>query len=71
MAGNSDGFRDRSLTLRGTVDSRFFIGTGNRWVLRSYELPHNNPPQATRWSGHFVFNRQAQRAPERERWTAQ
>ena len=27
----------------------------------------NNPLQATRWSGHLVFNRQAQRAPERER----
>ncbi len=27
----------------------------------------NNPPQATRWNGHLVFNRQAQRAPERER----
>ena len=29
MAGNSDGFRDRSLTLGGTVDSRFLIGTGS------------------------------------------
>jgi len=31
-------------------------------------MRHNNPLQATRWSGHFVFNRQAQRAPERERY---
>lgn len=28
----------------------------------------NRPLQATRWSGHLVFNRQVQRAPERERW---
>jgi len=28
----------------------------------------NNPLQATRWSGHLFFNRQAQRAPERKRY---
>ena len=27
----------------------------------------NHPLQATRWSGHLFFNRQAQRAPEQER----
>jgi len=30
-------------------------------------MGHNHPLQATRWSGHLAFNRQAQRAPERER----
>ena len=29
----------------------------------------NNPLQATRRSGHLVFNRLARRAPERERYT--
>lgn len=33
-------------------------------------LGHNRPLQATRCSGHLVFNRQARRAPERERWAS-
>ena len=31
----------------------------------------NNPLQATRWNSQFVCNRQAPRAPERERWAPQ
>jgi hypothetical protein len=41
-----------------------------RWIpecLANVNSPANNPLQATRWSGHLVFERQAQRAPERER----
>ena len=34
------------------------------------QMTPNDPLQATRWSGHLVFNRQAQRAPERERWVS-